>query len=344
MFKDIKPRIEIIVGLPHLANGPILQRAKTLQVPILISANCLSRWKKTETDREWRGWRTSPLANANGLASLDLDSAGYSLMVAYKGFPWTIQSYMQLAASYPFRRIASADYCCEAEIASNRAEVLDRISRTIRTNRDCLKIARDLGIADRLMPVLQGRHPTDYERCADALSTQISPGSVIGVGSMCRRDIHGPDGLIAVIEHLDRILPKSVRLHAFGVKGSALPWLKPYASRVASIDSQAWALQARHRALRLGISKSDTFSADEMQRWLGAQHAALNEPERHIQPARPAIATANSLAENAWDAALSTARKQIRDLIESGDLDHDDITEGWITQWAADIHQRRLAA
>src|SRR3546814_10429556 len=69
------------------------------------------------------------------------------------------------------------------------------------------------------MPVIQGRLPEDYERCIDALWGMMKPGAIIGVGSMCRREIDGPEGLIAVIDHLDRVLPKGVRLHAFGVKG-----------------------------------------------------------------------------------------------------------------------------
>jgi hypothetical protein len=149
--------IEVVVGLPHLNNGPILARAKLMQQPMLISANCLSKWRNRAGWRSWEGWRHAQLRNAVGLASLDLDSAGYVLASRYGGFPWSIADYMALAASYPFRRIAAADYCCEAQIAGDREEVLDRISRTIATNRECRARAADLGIIERLMPVLQGR-------------------------------------------------------------------------------------------------------------------------------------------------------------------------------------------
>ncbi|RYF43845.1 MAG: N-acetyltransferase [Cytophagaceae bacterium] len=33
------------------------------------------------------------------------------------------------------------------------------------------------------------------------------PGTVVGIGSMCRRDIHGPEGLIAVVRYLDSRVP-----------------------------------------------------------------------------------------------------------------------------------------
>jgi hypothetical protein len=38
--------IEIIVGLPHLGRGPLLDRAIARRYPVLISANALSRWDR----------------------------------------------------------------------------------------------------------------------------------------------------------------------------------------------------------------------------------------------------------------------------------------------------------
>ena len=335
--------IEIVVGLPHLNNGPILHRAKLMQQPMLISANCLSKWRDRGGWRSWEGWRDNQLANATGLRSLDLDSAGYVLASRYGGFPWSIADYMALAASYPFRRIAAADYCCEKQIARDRDEVLDRISRTIATNRECRERAADLGIIDRLMPVLQGRIPEDYARCAEALHLSMLPGTVVGIGSMCRREIHGPEGLIAVVSYLDGVLPTSVRLHLFGVKGSALPWLLPFAARVASIDSQAWGTAARREAHRAGISKTDAFAADHMERWTIAQLARLDERPCHAPVIPPTPLT--SPAVDPWECAITQARVQIRDLIESGDLSHDEVTAGWIETWAADLYaeERRAA-
>ena len=118
------------------------------------------------------------------------------------------------------------------------------------------------------MPVIQGRSRDDYERCVDALWSAMAPGAIIGVGSMCRRAITGPEGLVAIFEHLDRILPQEVRLHGFGVKGTALPYLTPLAHRIASIDSQAYGIAARREALRRGIAKSDALVADHLERWL----------------------------------------------------------------------------
>jgi hypothetical protein len=39
-----------------------------------------------------------------------------------------------------------------------------------------------------------------------------------------------------------------------------------------------------------------------------------------------------------WERAIARARAEARDLIESGDLSHDEITAGWIEAWAADLY------
>lgn len=334
--------IEIIVGLPHLNEGPILERARTLQTTAIISANGLSRWSGKRGWREWIGWRPGQLRNARGLAGLCLDSAGFVAVSRYGGFPWTLANYVELAATYPFRWWASADYCVEPEIAGDREEVVDRLSRTIRANRDCRRIADDFGIADTMMPVIQGRSPTDYERCVDALGGLLRPTGLLGVGSMCRRDIHGPEGLIAVIDHLDRILPGGIQLHAFGVKGSALPYLLPYSHRIVSIDSQAYGIGARRAALRRGIAKTDALVADHLEQWLGAQRARLAQRPLQLPQIRPA--PADTSPADSWEAAIAQARSEIRDLVEAGELDHDELTSPWIEQWAADIYLDRLTA
>lgn len=334
--------MEIIIGLPHLRQGPILDRAITMQQPALISANCLSRWNAARGLREWAGWELRPLKNASRLKSLDLDSAGFVATAHYGGLPWTIEAYIELAASFPFRRFASIDYCCEAEIAHDRTEVLERISRTIATNRQCYALARDYGIHHRFMPVLQGRTPADYLRCADALSHLIDTQEFIGIGSMCRRPIHGEQGLLAVITSLVDTLPSTTRFHLFGVKGAAIPWLKPFGDRIASIDSQAWGVTARFDALKSGVSKTDAFAADTLEQWTIAQLSRTREMPRR---AKAAAATEENQAieKDSWRHAIALAQQQFRELIEEGALDHDEITSCWIEQTAADIYHSRQA-
>ncbi|MBB6193709.1 hypothetical protein FHS51_003967 [Sphingobium wenxiniae] len=333
---SVKPHsIDVMVGLPHLAVGALLRRARELQQPVLVSANALSRWSRKRGWREWAGWTTRPLANARSLHSLSLDSAGFSAMVTYGSYPWTVDDYVRLAAAFPFRWWASLDYCVEQEVAGDRDEVLDRMSRTIRANIECRLRAEDAGIDATFMPVIQGRHPGDYERCAEALAHMIERTGLVGVGSMCRRPVHGADGLIAVVDRLDQILPRRTRLHLFGVKGDAIPYLTAFAHRVASIDSQAYGVSARNAARRCGQPKTDRMVADHMALWLCRQHARLDRPSRRL-PMQPEMPPQPEPADP-WERAIAQARREIRDLIETGDLDHDEMTARWVEQWAADI-------
>ena len=327
-------RITVVIGLPHLADTAILRRAKSLGLHGLVSANAFSRWHMREGVREWRGWATGTLANAGGLASLMLDSAGFTALSTYRGYPWPIAAYLDLAEAYPFRLFAAPDYCCEAEVASDREEVLDRIARTLGAFAEARRQAADRGIADRLMPVLQGRTPDDYERHADHLAHVIRPGMTLGVGSTCRRAVGGSEGLVAVFERLDRILPAGVLLHGFGVKGQMLSFVGHLAHRIVSVDSQAYGVAARRDALARQVPKSDRLVSRHLARWSAEQQDRLTSRQQRI--AYPQ-SVPEPPAKNVWAAALARAREQIRDLIAGGELDHDALTAPWITQWAADL-------
>lgn len=307
-----------------------------MQVPILVSANSFSRWIRRDGWREWRGWRLGQLANAHGLFSVDLDSAGFVLAVRERGIPWTIDGYIKLASSYPFRRFASLDLCVEQAVAHDRDEVLDRIARTIQLNRACHARACDAGIVHRFMPVAQGRRPEDYLYSFDAIADLLPPGQPLGVGSMCRRHIHGSEGLLAVVELLDRRLPRSVQLHLFGVKGSALPALASFGARVASIDSQAYGIAARQSALASGRSKTNHFVADHMARWTSRQLERLTEPARPVQHLLD-LPTVPQRHIDPWEQVLADARQQIRELVEQGEISFRQITESWVAEWAADL-------
>ncbi|WP_342768459.1 DUF7221 family queuine tRNA-ribosyltransferase-like protein [Hephaestia caeni] len=282
------------------------------------------------------GWKLRSLSNADSLVSIDLDSAGFVAARRYGGLPWTVDDYIELAASYPFRRFASLDLCTEAEIARDREEVMDRISRTIALNHACHARAAERGIDTQFMPVIQGRRPDDYLHCLDGIAGILRPGMVVGVGSMCRREISGPEGLLAVLSRLDRMADATLRFHAFGVKGTALRYLRPLAHRVVSIDSCAYGLAARIEAWRGGFSKTDDFVADHMEQWQHRQQTRLDEGDAAFQHHLPLVQSVPQ-AGSTWDAAIDRARAEIRVLIEEGEIAHDQITEGWIAQWAIDI-------
>src|SRR3546814_17470010 len=75
--------------------------------------------------------------------------------------------------------------------------------------------------------------------------------------------------------------------------------------------------------------------ADHMALWLCRQHARLDRPSRRL-PMQPEMPPQPEPADP-WERAIAQARREIRDLIETGDLDHDEMTARWVEQWAAAI-------
>ncbi len=116
------------------------------------------------------------------------------------------------------------------------------------------------------MPVLQGWQVDDYRRSADLLPVDEWP-DLVGLGSVCRRSVNGEDGIIAIVDALDRTLPKNVRLHLFGVKGAALDVLGRH-ERIKSIDSMAWDMAARRK---WPTGRTMDKRIGEMHRWRNAQ-------------------------------------------------------------------------
>jgi hypothetical protein len=204
--------------------------AHDIGAPILVSANAF--------------WRKGRFGLPNGAifngADVALDSAGFVAMFRYWGYQWLLGDYVNFAGRMRPTWWAAPDYCCEPEIASDRAEVLERLTRTAFKLDWARQVAADRGVP-LPMPVLQGWFPDDYLRCADLIPDLPA---LVGVGSVCRRALAGPAGILRVVTHLERWLPPHVRLHLFGVKGTAIRALAGH-PRIHSVDSAAWDFQAR---------------------------------------------------------------------------------------------------
>lgn len=228
-----------------------------LGVPVLLSAGGL-----------WRDGALRFPAMAAWSLPAALDSAGFTAM-KLGGYRWTVDEYVDFVVQtgavdksgegdclpFPWMWWSQMDYCCEPEIAANADEVRARIQMTADALGDTLDAVdawRDEGDSQTPdpLPIVQGWHHDDYAKSLDLMvSTLTSRGrelpSLIGVGSVCRRQVGGPSGVVSVVARLSRELPQHVRLHLFGVKGPALHALGSLGPRVASIDSMAWDLGAR---------------------------------------------------------------------------------------------------
>lgn len=281
----------IRVSLPE-PNGTLLRTALTLTNKLLISASVF--WQPRKGKFAGVGSVLSGYDHVHGPGgshglNVALDSAGFTAMVTWKGYPWTIAQYVDLAVRLEPVWWAQMDYCCEKEIATDRAEVRDRMMRTVETLIETLHMVDDLqdrhgvGYVADPMPVLQGRTPGDYCTSASLVLNYLDRMGrgepwLLGVGSVCRRTLGGPEGILPVLDALDRELPPGTRLHFFGAESEAIRELSQH-PRALSTDSMAWDSRARNAHLHEGEQSDIQQRAAHLTAWY----------KRQLRCVRPAV-------------------------------------------------------
>ena len=308
--------VEVRIGLPYLparADHAFLAAVLELGAESLISAGSLYRADRGWATAPITAWSFSPALDSAGFVA-QARFGGYRWSIA-EYVEKVVTNFSggdegedppRWALPIPWVWWSAPDFCCEAEIAQDRGEVQARIAATVDAYGETLAELegwRDQGentVPDPL-PILQGRTPDDYLACAEALAEVIDahhpctcpsgdiegcPATwhreaqglpeLVGVGSVCRRPLHGSEGLIAVLDALHAALPKRTRLHLFGVKTASLQHLGRYGDRIASVDSVAWDRAARWDALKAGVSNDVQHRAGALRRWFVSQ-------QRHAQ-------------------------------------------------------------
>lgn len=246
----------------------VINRVKELSAPVLISANSL--WDK-RTQKFSRG-------RCDSYAGLDvaLDSGGFVAMHRYGGYRWSVADYVKLAGYMRPAWWAQMDFCCEPELAADRESVRNRISMTVAHLEECERVADGENVRAP-MPVLQGWRPEDY--CRGRIYEQDQWPELVGVGSVCRRQVHGPDGVMAVVEALDQAVPAHVMFHLFGVKSTALAeLLRRFPNRILSMDSMAWNARARWAGASASSARAD-FMEQWYERQVATVHGVLHDPQ-----------------------------------------------------------------
>ena len=300
--------LKIRVGLPQ-RGGALVKAARDAGLPTLMSANAFAVYqKKGERQGSFSHFALPKPGAFDGL-EIALDSAGFVVMSRYGASPWTIEQYVELAASAPWAWWASADMCCEPAVAGSKMLRRLRVAGSVRGYLDCARAADERGIKTP-MPVLQGHTPEDYAECVDRMPLLQWP-DLVGVGSVCRRELGGPDGLDRVIDAIDHALPKHVKLHLFGVKSTAVGVYAKH-PRIASTDSAAWDYQARAKR-RTG--RTQAFRASEMLAW---QKRQVERAQNCGGSQLGLLGAYRDNSESAFDESLT----DWADLVASGDIDY----------------------
>lgn len=255
--------MKIIAGIEG-NRRPVMEAAARLGAPVMLSANSIWNDARQRFRQSWRK------VAAAGLR-IHLDSGGFVAMAKYGRYRFSVEDYAQLAAEMRPEWWAQMDLCCEPEIAANAGEVSRRIDETAANLRACRSAAIDAGAAAPLI-VLQGWKPADYTSGPAFDDPSFEWPEIVGVGSVCRRHLNGPDGLLAVIGKIDAKLPSHVRLHLFGVKSTGAEVLRNH-PRIASVDSMAWHAGAWHAARKAGVPRTNELRAQHLTAWIERQRS-----------------------------------------------------------------------
>ena len=303
------------IGLP-LIGGELVRAARARNLPVLFSANAFAQRFPKGHDREgeFRRFRLPDLAQLSGLDAA-LDSAGFVAAVRYGEYQWEVADYLDLVASFPWRWWAAMDYCNEPQVAADKPLRLLRMAATVARYEACAGEARRRGLPAP-MPVLQGWTAAEYVQSFEWLALEPCP-PLLGVGSVCRRQVNGPDGVLEIVESLDRILPATTQLHLFGVKSNALSVLAHH-PRIASTDSMAWDFAARRERPTL---RTSSFRIECMDRWV--QHQQTRISSRVLPQQQPFAFLFDEPVRDGFEAvALEALALQHADLILSLDMDY----------------------
>ncbi|WP_199039929.1 MULTISPECIES: hypothetical protein [unclassified Dyella] len=281
------------VGVPH-SRGRLAATVAEGH-PVMVSASAFwDRQKQRFTD----AW--GPLS----CADVALDSAGFTAVRNWqeKGqqpgmasvYPWTVEQYVDLAEDLNPSWFSAPDRCCEREVAEDAEARRMRISTTAVLLEETLRCVAERWAAGPTTlrpctPIVQGWTVDDYRRSLDLtmevwckFNVLFDPPALIGIGSVCRRDLNDPKhGVFSILEGLIPHLPSRARLHLFGVKGTACARLFEY-PEVASVDSMAWDVAARHRAHREGRSNTVASRLDAVSSWMANHDEGISVRQRRL--------------------------------------------------------------
>lgn len=307
---NLDTKLQMRVGIPH-TGGSLAFHAFEEQYSCMVSANAF--W-----NNKTRKFRTQEASNLHDL-DWALDSAGFTAIKLWqtKGlqpgmagvFPWTYEQYIELASFSGCAWYAQADLCCEPELANSQHKIDYRINATATLLEGMLRVIyawqselaksgwSDVMIANTLkppVPVVQGWCADDYRRSFELMQQVwsrwepwLAPPALIGIGSVCRRNLHDPDhGLYAILDAIEDMVPSGSRLHLFGVKGLALGELRER-GYIASVDSMAWDMGSRVKSRTAQVPNSIARRTSAMSEWMREAQSRLRSAKTVTM--RPAI-------------------------------------------------------
>lgn len=171
-----------------------------------------------------------------------------------------------------------------------------------------------------------------YLRCLERMHFP-SNLKLLGVGSMCRRHVGGQRGILQIVDALDRALPTDVKLHLFGLKSTGMEEVRGH-PRVASVDSQAYGVRARHMALEGKHPKTERFVAGVMADWYAEQTLRIGEPGFEFREPTALLPLLPPRSGGEFERRIARAAEELRGLHEDGEIDWNGLNPRWAYEMA----------
>jgi hypothetical protein len=190
------------------------------------------------------------------VSKLFLDSGAQQFYRKFKGFayPYSPKQYLDFALAVGADLIATLDLPLDI-LAPRGLSVKEGIKRTVEYGVEIYSLAEDLGVRQRIVPVLQGyMDPSEWLESLDLYRSHGVEAEVWGVGSLCM--MSRPALAEKIVKEVRRALPRA-RLHVFGVD---LNVLKRVVCLIDSYDTSAWIFWAKmYGTVRVWDPEEESF-------------------------------------------------------------------------------------
>jgi len=173
-----------------------------------------------------------------------MDSGAQQFYMDFNGFdyPYSDREYLEFALKAGVDHIATLDLPLDI-LHPRGLPISEGIKRTVEHGVELVALAEDLGVVDKVVPVLQGfDDPSQWLECLDLYKSHgVTPGKFKywGVGSICM--MRSPARVHRVLSSIRKALP-DVKLHVFGISMNSLR--KTY-YLIDSYDTSVWIYWAK---------------------------------------------------------------------------------------------------
>ncbi len=175
---------------------------------------------------------------------LFMDSGAQQFYRDFKGFdyPYTEREYLEFALRVGVDYVATLDLPLDI-LHPRGLPISEGIKRTVEHGVELVALAEDLGVVDKVVPVLQGfNDPSQWLESLDLYKSHgITPGEFKywGVGSICM--MRSPPMVHKVLSAIRRAMPDA-RLHVFGISMNSL---RRVYHMINSYDTSVWVYHAK---------------------------------------------------------------------------------------------------